>query len=79
MTIDQWTEGAVTIDVAGQTVEELILLVNWCSNTEVMYSMNIPNQNAVGSKLTFVMSITCTNMQAYELKKMWENYKIKQA
>lgn len=77
MTIDQWGETAVTIEVVGQTVEELLLLVNWCSNNSVTYTLTVPNQKASGNELRFVMSVTCSNLLVYELQKMWYNYKNK--
>ena len=77
MTIDQWGESAVTVEVVGQSVEELMLLVNWCSNNKVTYTLTVPNQKASGVDLRFTMSITCTNNQVYELQKMWYNYKNK--
>ena len=77
MTLDQWNEHAENIEMVGQSVEELVLLVNWCSDNEVMYTLSVPNQKASGSKLSFVMTVTCSNAMVYELRKMWMNYKNK--
>lgn len=74
MFIDQWAESVVQIEVAGSTVEELLLLINWCSSAEVTYSLSVPNQNASGQNLQFNMSVVCNNMRAYEMRKMWLNY-----
>nr|DAF14175.1 MAG TPA: hypothetical protein [Caudoviricetes sp.] len=74
MFIDQWAENVTEIEVTGSTVEELLLLINWCSGEKVTYSLNVPNQNASGQNLQFSMGIVCNNMQAYELRKMWLNY-----
>ena len=74
MFIDQWAESVTEIEIAGNTVEELLLLINWCSGEKVTYSRNVPNQNASGQNLQFNMSVVCNNMQAYELRKMWLNY-----
>lgn len=77
MTLDQWNEHAETIEAVGQSVEELIMLVNWCSQNEVTYTLNVPNQKASGTNLNFVMSVVCSNALVYELRKMWLNYKNK--
>lgn len=74
MFIDQWAESVTEIEIAGSTVEELLLLISWCSGEKVSYSLNVPNQNASGQNLRFSMSVVCNNMQAYELRKMWLNY-----
>lgn len=74
MFLDAWAEAVCVIDIVGETVEELLLLINYCSTSAVTYTLDIPKQNATGNNLRFTIGITCSNIQAYELRKMWGNY-----
>lgn len=77
MFIDEWAESLNTIDIQGHSVEDLLLLIDWTSKNNVKYTLSVPVQKASGNNLEFAISITCTNMQAYELRTMWANYQIK--
>lgn len=77
MYIDEWTEAITTLDIPGVDVEDLLLLINWTSRNNVQYTLSVPMQNANGTKLSFTMCITCSNLQAHEVREMWTKYKMK--
>lgn len=77
MYLDAWAEAVCVIDIVGETVEELLMLINYCSTSAVTYTLVIPKQNATGNNLRFTIGITCSNTQAYEVRKMWGNYHTK--
>ena len=77
MFIDAWAESLNNIDIPGHTVEDLLLLIDWTSRTDVKYTLSVPVQKASGTTLEFTMSITCTNLQAYEVREMWTKYQNK--
>ena len=77
MFIDAWAESLNTIDLPGHSVEDLLLLIDWTSKTDVKYTLSVPVQKASGTNLEFTMFITCTNLQAYELREMWTKYQSK--
>lgn len=77
ITIDQWAEQVQNVAIEGQSVEELMMLVNWCSENDVMYTLSVPNQKASGSSLRFNLVTQCNNLLIYELRKMWNNYLVK--
>lgn len=77
MFIDAWAESLNTIDLPGHSVEDLLLLVDWTSKTDVQYTLSVPVQKASGTNLEFTMYIACTNLQAYELREMWTKYQSK--
>ena len=74
MYLDAWAEAVCVIDIVGETVEELLLLINYCSTSAVTYTLDVPKQNADGQNLKFTIGITCSNIQAYVIRKMWGNY-----
>ena len=77
MFIDEWATASTTINIPGVNVEDLLLLINWTSRNKVQYTLSVPMQNANGIKLQFTMSITCSNLQAHELREMWTKYQLK--
>ena len=77
MYIDEWATAITTLDIPGVDVEDLLLLIDWTSRNDVQYTLSVPRQNANGTKLAFTMSITCTNLQAHEVREMWTKYKMK--
>lgn len=77
MYIDEWAAAITTLDMPGVDVEDLLLLIDWTSRNDVQYTLSVPRQNANGTKLAFTMSITCSNLQAHEVREMWTKYKMK--
>ena len=77
MYIDEWATAMTTLDMPGVDVEDLLLLIDWTSRNDVQYTLSVPMQNANGTKLTFTMSITCSNLQAHEVREMWTKYQLK--
>ena len=77
MYIDEWAAAITTLDMPGVDVEDLLLLIDWTSRNDVQYTLSVPRQNANGTKLEFTMCITCTNLQAHEVREMWTKYKMK--
>ena len=77
MYIDEWTAAITTLDIPGVDVEDLMLLIDWTSRNDVEYTLSVPRQNANGNTLAFTMSITCSNLQAHEVREMWTKYKMK--
>ena len=77
MYIDEWAAAITTLDMPGVDVEDLLLLIDWTSRNDVQYTLSVPRQNANGTKLAFTMCITCTNLQAHEIREMWTKYKMK--
>ena len=77
MYIDEWATAITTLDIPGVDVEDLLLLIDWTSRNDVQYKLSVPMQNANGTKLAFTMSITCSNLQAHEVREMWTKYKMK--
>ena len=77
MYIDEWAAAITTLDMPGVDVEDLLLLIDWTSRNDVQYTLTVPMQNANGTKLAFTMCITCTNLQAHEVREMWTKYKMK--
>ena len=77
MYIDEWATAIITIDIPGVDVEDLLLLINWTSRNNVQYTLSAPMQNANGTKLSFTMCITCSNLQAHEFREMWTKYQMK--
>lgn len=77
MYIDEWAAAITTLDMPGVDVEDLLLLIDWTSRNDVQYTLSVPRQNANGTKLAFTMCITCTNLQAHEVREMWTKYKMK--
>ncbi len=77
MYIDEWAAALTTLDIPGQDVEDLLLLVDWTSTNDVKYTLSVPTQKASGTKLAFTMYITCSNLQAHEVRDMWTKYQMK--
>ena len=77
MYIDEWATAISTLDIPGVDVEDLLLLIDWTSRNDVQYTLTVPMQNANGTKLAFTMSITCSNLQAHEVREMWTKYQMK--
>lgn len=78
MYIDEWATAITTLDIPGVDVEDLLLLIDWTSRNNVQYTLSVPMQNANGTKkLAFTMCITCTNLQAHEVREMWTKYQMK--
>ena len=77
MYIDEWATAITTLDIPGVNVEDLLLLIDWTSRNDIEYTLSVPRQNVNGTKLAFTMSITCTNLQAHEVREMWTKYKMK--
>lgn len=77
MFIDEWTEAITTLDIPGVDVEDLLLLINWTSRNNVQYTLTVPTQKANGTKLAFTLCITCSNLQAHEVREMWTKYQLK--
>lgn len=77
MYIDEWATALITLDMPGVDVEDLLLLINWTTRNDVQYTLSVPMQNANGTKLAFTMSITCSNLQAHEVREMWTKYQLK--
>lgn len=77
MYIDEWATEITTLDMPGVDVEDLLLLIDWTSRNDVQYTLSVPMQNANGTKLEFTMSITCSNLQAHEVREMWTKYQLK--
>ena len=77
MYIDEWATAITTLDIPGVDVEDLMLLIDWTSRNDIEYTLSVPRQNANGTTLAFTMSITCTNVQAHEVREMWTKYKMK--
>ena len=77
MYIDEWATAITTLDIPGVDVEDLLLLIDWTSRNDVQYTLSVPMRNAYGTKLAFTMCITCTNLQAHEVREMWTKYKMK--
>ena len=77
MYIDEWATALITLDMPGVDVEDLLLLIDWTSRNDVQYTLSVPRQNANGTTLAFTMSITCSNLQAHEVREMWTKYKMK--
>ena len=77
MYIDEWATAITTLDIPGVDVEDLLLLIDWTSRNDVQYTLSVPMQNANGTKLAVTMCITCTNLQAHEVREMWTKYKMK--
>ena len=68
MYIDEWATAITTLDIPGVDVEDLLLLIDWTSRNNVQYTLSVPMQNANGTKLSFTMCITCSNLQAHEVR-----------
>ena len=77
MYIDEWAAAITTLDIPGVDVEDLLLLIDWTSRNDVQYTLSVPPQKANGTTLAFTMYITCTNLQAHEVREMWTKYKMK--
>ena len=77
MYIDEWATTITNLDIPGVDVEDLLLLIDWTSRNDVQYTLSVPMQNANGTKLAFTMSITCSNLQAHEVREMWTKYQLK--
>ena len=77
MYIDEWATAITTLDIPGVDVQDLLLLIDCTSRNDVQYTLSVPMQNANGTKLAFTMCITCTNLQAHEVREMWTKYKMK--
>ena len=77
MYIDEWATAIITLDIPGVDVEDLLLLIDWTSRNDVQYTLSVPRQNANGTKLSFTMCITCSNLQAHEVREMWTKYQLK--
>ena len=77
MYIDEWATTITTLDIPGVDVEDLLLLIDWTSRNDVQYTLSVPMQNANGTRLSFTMCITCSNLQAHEVREMWTKYKMK--
>ena len=77
MYIDEWATAISTLDIPGVDVEDLLLLINWTSRNNVQYTLSVPMQNANGTKLAFTMCITCSKLQAHEVREMWTKYQMK--
>lgn len=77
MILDTWAERSNVIDIMGHDVEDLLLLIDWTTKTNVTYTLSVPVQKASGNNLEFTMYITCTNLQTYELREMWTKYQSK--
>ena len=77
MYIDEWATALITLDMTGVDVEDLLLLINWTARNDVQYTLSVPTQKANGTTLAFTMCITCTNLQAHEVREMWTKYKMK--
>lgn len=77
MYIDEWATAITTLDIPGVDVEDLLLLIDWTSRNDAQYTLTVPMQNANGTKLSFTMCITCSNLQAHEVREMWTKYKMK--
>ena len=77
MYIDEWATAITTLDIPGVDVEDLLLLIDWTSRNDVQYTLTVPMQSANGTKLAFTMCITCSNLQAHEVREMWTKYKMK--
>lgn len=78
MYIDEWAAAITTLDIPGVDVEDLLLLVDWTSRNDVQYTLTVPRQNAKNDKtLVFTMCITCSNLQAHEVREMWTKYQMK--
>lgn len=77
MYIDEWSTTLTMLDIPGQDVEDLLLLVDWTSTNDVQYSLSVPTQKASGTKLAFTMHIKCSNLQSYEVREMWTKYQMK--
>ena len=77
MYIDEWATAITTIDMPGADVEDLLLLIDWTSRNDVQYTLSVPMQNANGTKPSFTMCITCSNLQAHEVREMWTKYQMK--
>lgn len=77
MYIDEWAAAITTLDMPGVDVEDLLLLIDWTSRNDVQYTLSVPMQNTNGTKLAFTMSITCSNLQAHEVREMWTKYQLK--
>lgn len=77
MYIDEWATTITTLDIIGVDVEDLLLLIDWTSRNDVQYTLAVPTQKANGNTLAFTMSITCSNLQAHEVREMWTKYKMK--
>ena len=77
MYIDEWATTLITLDMPGVDVEDLLLLINWTSRNNVQYTLSVPMQKANGTKLAFTMYITCSNLQAHEVREMWTKYQLK--
>ena len=77
MYIDEWATAITNLDIPGVDVEDLLLLIDWTSRNDVQYTLTVPMQNANGTKLAFTMSITCSNLQAHEVREMWTKYQMK--
>ena len=77
MYIDEWAAAITTLDMPGVDVEDLLLLIDWTSRNDVQYTLTVPMQNANGTKLAFTMCITCTNLQAHEVREMWTKNQMK--
>ena len=77
MYIDAWAAAITTLDMPGVDVEDLLLLIDWTSRNDVQYTLSVPPQKANGTTLAFTMCITCTNLQAHEVREMWTKYKMK--
>lgn len=77
MYIDEWATAITTLDIPGVDVEDLLLLINWTSRNNVQYTLSVPMQNANGTKLSFTLCITCSNLQAHEVREMWTEYQMK--
>lgn len=77
MFIDEWATSSTTLDIPGVDVEDLLLLIDWTNRNDVQYTLTVPMQNANGTKLAFTMCITCSNLQAHEVREMWTKYQMK--
>ena len=77
MYIDEWATALITIDMPGVDVEDSLLLINWTTRNDAQYTLSVPRQNANGKTLAFTMCITCSNLQAHEVREMWTKYQMK--
>lgn len=74
-TVDEWAQDMQEIKLIGNSVNELVVLVTYCSQMGLEYSLTIPAQNAKAEDMKFTMTVRCTNLQAFQVRADYLAYK----
>lgn len=74
-TVDEWAQEICELNLIGTSVNELVVLVTYCSQIGLEYRLTIPAQNANAEDMRFTMTVKCTNLQAFQVRNDYLAYK----